>query len=126
MTRKQTTGKHKQESVDTKHFFSDKRVGLLIVVAIIAFAVFNQLNINKLIDHGPTQIVVGTIDSKKRVNRHYEIQCSFNYNGEYMTDRFPVNHKVYEELAVSDSIEIIISETNPRIRLLNKYKGAFQ
>ena len=43
-----------------------------------------------------------------------------------MTDRFTVNHKVYEELAVSDSIEIIISETNPRIRLLNKYKGAFQ
>ena len=126
MTSKQTTNKHKLESVNTKHHFSNISVGLLIVVAIIAFAVFNQININKLINHGPTQIVEGTIDSKKRVNRHYEIQCSFNYNGEHMTDRFTVNHKVYEELAVSDSIEIIISETNPRIRLLNKYKGAFQ
>lgn len=126
MTKKQKTSKRKQESGDTKHHFSSNYVGIILVGIVIIWAVLNQLYINNLINHGPTQVVMGTIDSKCRVNRHYEIKCSFRYNDECLTDRFPVNHKVYEELMVSDSIEIIISKTNPKIRLLYKYKGAFK
>ena len=70
MAKKQKTSKRKQESGDTKHHFSSNYVGIILVGIVIIWAVLNQLYINNLINHGPTQVVKGTIDSKCRVNYH--------------------------------------------------------